>query len=467
MSPRAVAVVIASFFTIFIAYGIRYGYGMLLPSMLPGLGITKTAAGVIYSAYFLAYTLCSPPLGWLSDRYDVRIILTLFTGLLGAGAFLMAFATTVSGACAAFALVGIGHAACWAPVTALVQRWVPDEKRGTILSWTSMGSGFGVMTLSLVLPILVRDFSWRAGWMGMGLTGFCVALLNAVLVRRPPSLLVAEKQGGVQGKSEESFEKSKGLPEKPQETAEKSKGVPKKPEVTAEKSESVSEKPEGTKGKPERTGGKQPETGQPSLGMMPVTNGDLLRDRTLWRIGFSYLLVGVTVLGPYTFLGTYATDQLHLSYGVSVRLYAVIAVAGMTGKVFLGPLSDAVGRVRVMILCGLLLGLGCLGFASFENRIATYVFAAVFGIGFGSVWPIYAAAAPDFFPRRLSGSVIGIWTFFLGVGSILSPVVCGWAIDLTGGYGPAFMIGMVSALVSAGLLLPMDKTATQKARLMP
>ena len=85
MNKRAIAVIIAGFFTIFIAYSIRYGYGMLLPEMLTSLSISKTQAGVIYSSYFIAYTLFSPLLGFMADRYDVRIILTIFVAILGTG----------------------------------------------------------------------------------------------------------------------------------------------------------------------------------------------------------------------------------------------------------------------------------------------------------------------------------------------------------------------------------------------
>ena len=37
----------ACFLTVFISYSIRYGYGVLLPEMLPALAITKAEAGVI------------------------------------------------------------------------------------------------------------------------------------------------------------------------------------------------------------------------------------------------------------------------------------------------------------------------------------------------------------------------------------------------------------------------------------
>ena len=95
MSKRAVAIIIAGFFTLFASFAIRYAYGLLLPQMLPSLAISKTGAGIIYSSYFIAYTIFSPILGLLVDRSDAKILLTFFVALLGIGAYLMSFASSV------------------------------------------------------------------------------------------------------------------------------------------------------------------------------------------------------------------------------------------------------------------------------------------------------------------------------------------------------------------------------------
>ncbi|GAG60257.1 unnamed protein product, partial [marine sediment metagenome] len=68
---------------------------MLLPEMLPSLGISKAEAGVIFASYFVAYTVFSPVLGLLADRYNVRVLLTLFAVILGAGAFLMTYSSSL------------------------------------------------------------------------------------------------------------------------------------------------------------------------------------------------------------------------------------------------------------------------------------------------------------------------------------------------------------------------------------
>jgi MFS family permease len=82
----------------------------------------------------------------------------------------------------------------------------------------------------------------------------------------------------------------------------------------------------------------------------------------------------------------------------------------------------------------------------------------IFGIGYGTLWPVYAASARDLFPKDYSGSVIGLWTLFHGLGSMISPVLSGWIIDATGTYVWAFILAVSCSILSLLLLLPIIKT---------
>lgn len=387
MTKRAYAVIVAGFFTVSIAFSIRYGYGLLLPEMLPDLGITKTQAGAIFAAYFVLYTLATPILGALTDRFNYRLILTLFTTVLACGAILMAFAHSLWTASLFFAVAGLGHAACWAPVAALVQKWVPDHKRGTALSVVTMGLGVGLPLWSVVLPAIVKTADWRAGWIGLGVFCLGVAVLNFVLVRNPEKI-----------------------------------------EITGDG------------------------VTRPKPSMMESYTA-LLKDRVFWIIGTAYLFIGFNVIIPYTFVPVYAREVLDLPYSTTTRFIAVMALSGIAGQLTLGPLSDSVGRIRVMMICGVIMALACLGLALSAHPWMLYAFSGCFGYGYGAVWSAYGAAASDFFPKAHTGGIVGLWTFLLGVGSVISPVVCGWTIDATGGYVWAFMLGLISGLLSAMVLL--------------
>jgi len=390
MPRRAYGIIIAGFFTVFISYAIRYAYGMLLPEMLPVLHASKTQAGVIFAAYFAVYTMVTPILGVISDRCNYRVILPLFTAILACGTLLMAFADTLLQAAGFFSLAGLGHAACWAPLSALVQNWVPDNKRGAAMSVVTMGAGLGICLWSLLLPAIVAAADWKAAWLSLGALCFGAATLNLILVRNP------EKK------------------------------------------------------KPASEGALDP---------LPPFWGSyrgIVGDRTFWIIGSAYLLVGFNVLIPFTFLPVYAKEALDFSYNTATRFVGIIALCGIGGQLTLGPLSDRVGRIRVMMICGLTMGLGCLGMALTNSVWALYSATIFYGLGYGAVWPVYAAAASDFFSKDHIGGVVGLWTFLLGLGSIVSPVVCGWTIDMTGSYRWALLLGLVSGVLSVALLLPLS-----------
>jgi len=94
----------------------------------------------------------------------------------------------------------------------------------------------------------------------------------------------------------------------------------------------------------------------PSLSISKTEAGVIL-------IGFSYLLISFSILIPFLFLTTYAIQELKITYSSGAYFLAVAGVAGAIAKLILGPISDFAGRVKVMMLCGVLVAVGGLGFA--------------------------------------------------------------------------------------------------------
>lgn len=373
------------------SYAVRYGYGILLPEMLPSLAISKTEAGVIYASFFIAYTVFSPVLGLLGDRYNVRLLLTLFVAVFGIGTFLMAYSSSIIQASLFFVLAGIGSAVCWAPTMALAQRWTSDKHRGKTLAFIDVGSALGIVGTSTVVPMIVTAYDWRAGWMSLGALGFAVAALNFLAVRNHPG--------------------------------------------------------EHSKLRQERLG---QHPGEP----VSAIYIRLLRDRRFWLIGLAYLLTGFSIIIPFTFLSTYAVQELAFSYEASTRLITVIGIGAIVGKITLGPLSDKVGRIKVMMLCALLIAGGSLGMA-YGQGIGLFVFTAIFSLGYGTAWSMYAAAASDYFSKKSSGSIVGLWTVYLGIGSIISPIIAGWIADTTGTLSWSFVLAAAGGVMSLLLLVPM------------
>ena len=395
MNRRALAVLAACFCTVFTTYAIRYSYGVLLPEMLPALAISKIEAGVIYASYFIAYTVFSPVLGLLADRYDVRVLLTVFAALLGGGTFLMAYSSSTVQASLSFALAGIGASACWAPVMALAQRWTNDKRRGMTLAFIDVGSSLGVIWNGTVVPLIAMAYNWKVGWISLSTLAFLLIVINFVLVRGHPA---------------------------------------------------------------EQTANGNREIGRRPVESVRITYSRLLRDTRFWLIGLAYLLTGFSIIIPFTFLSTYAVQELAFSYEAATRLITVIGITAIAGKLVLGPYSDRIGRIKVMMLCAVLIAVGSLGMAYSHGWMLTLV-TAIFGLGYGTVWSMYAASASDYFSKELAGSIVGLWTFYLGIGSIIAPVIAGWIADTTGTLAWSFILAMAAAVASLFLLLTVWRRA--------
>jgi MFS family permease len=219
-------------------------------------------------------------------------------------------------------------------VAALVQKWVPNHRRGTALSVVTMGLGVGLPLWSMILPAMVKASDWRAGWIGLGIVCLGVAALNFILVRNP-------EKGGPPG----------------------NRLHPPKPKFWE-------------------------------------SYRKIVKDRVFWIIGTGYFFVGVTVIIPYGFVPVYAREALGLPYSEATRMVAVIALTGIVGQLTLGPLSDTIGRIRVMMTCSFTMGSACLGLALSTHPWMLYLFSGCFGLGYGAVWSAYGAAASDFFPQR-------------------------------------------------------------------
>ncbi len=384
----------ACFSTIFISYAVRYGYGVLLPKMLPALDISKAEAGVIYSSFFIAYTVASPVLGLLGDRYNIKALLTTFVALFGAGTLLMAFSSTIVQASLFFALAGVGSAVCWAPTMALAQRWTGTKRKGRTLAFIDVGSAVGIIGTSAVLPWVVNAFDWQAGWLTLGSLALAIALFNGAAVRNPP------------------------------------------PDTVSPEAMTV------------RRASKSPRE----------IYLELFQNRRFWMIGLAYLLTGFAIIVPFTFLSTFAEQELSFSYEVATRLITIIGIGAIVGKVILGPLSDTVGRAKVLMVCAVLITGGTLGMA-FTRGPFLIIIVALFSLGYGAAWSMFAAAASDYFPKENAGSIIGLWTMYLGAGSVVAPIISGWLADTTGTLRWAFIMAAGAGFVSLLLLLPLWRVA--------
>jgi len=137
----------------------------------------------------------------------------------------------------------------------------------------------------------------------------------------------------------------------------------------------------------------------------------------------------------------------------AVTIYSVEGLAGLGGRLLLGVLADRLGAKRVLI-GGLLVQALAAGAYGFTTQLGEfYLVAAVFGMAYGGVMPLYAVLAREYFAPRIMGTVLGAATMASSLGMALGPAVGGWIFDAFGSYTWLYIGSCVVGLGAAAIAL--------------
>ena len=150
--------------------------------------------------------------------------------------------------------------------------------------------------------------------------------------------------------------------------------------------------------------------------------------------------------GVATFSAVYA-DAIQVE-PKSIYLTTLATIVLFT-RPFAGRLADRVGYKPPLLPAFACVGLGLALLAFAETQAALVVSALVFGLGFGTAYPIFTAYVMQHMPPARRGAAFGsmITAFDIGIGT--GSISLGWFIQ-TVGFSTAFGV----AAVVSGLALP-------------
>jgi MFS family permease len=181
-----------------------------------------------------------------------------------------------------------------------------------------------------------------------------------------------------------------------------------------------------------------------------------------WRVA----LVAVTLFlysfgygGITSFVALYADSQ-----GITPRAlyFAVYSGAIVLTRPFAGRLADRVGHRRVLVPClgVIVLGYGLL--AAAETRAGFVLSGLVFGIGFGSAYPVFAAHVIRHVDDRRRGAAFGgmLAAFDTGIGS--GSMATGWLVQRYG-YGTAYGLAALLACLAIPYFLAVEPRVFRRA----
>ena len=190
----------------------RIVVGLLTISIQKDLLLSDTQMGVLQGiAFALFYTLFGIPIGWLADRWNRKVMLTIgmtiwsvMTAACGfAGTFWSFFLTRVG--------VGVGEATLNPCAASIIGDYFPAKTRakafGVYVMGTALGTGltylgggivFGFLANSQVvdLPVFGEMKPWQAMFVFVGVGGLIPALIFLFTVKEPSRKDLAAKTKG-------------------------------------------------------------------------------------------------------------------------------------------------------------------------------------------------------------------------------------------------------------------------------
>jgi len=194
-------------------------------------------------------------------------------------------------------------------------------------------------------------------------------------------------------------------------------------------------------------------TPEPAAELPGLTIAQAWRDRGLWQIGLSTFVLMVLTIGFLIHQVPILTAS-GVTAGVAAWLAGLGGVAGIIGKLVTGVLID---RYRANWVGGITLGATTLVFAFLLDGIRTpaliVVAILINGYSAGTKLQICTYLTTRYAGLRNFGTVFGFMTILITGGSALGPLLAGMAFDMTGGYTPFLIAGMIGCLVCGLLIL--------------
>lgn len=151
----------------------------------------------------------------------------------------------------------------------------------------------------------------------------------------------------------------------------------------------------------------------------------LSRTGTLALMCAVYLAAGLTLasIGP-------SLAVLAANVGQDIAVIGSQFTAFSLGTVLVQLLAPALsarhGQRAVLAMGALLMGTGILGESLSRSLAPLLAFALLGGLGFGAILAAGSVLIPQLFPAR-GASALNLVNFFFGFGSIIGPLVAGWA----------------------------------------
>jgi len=363
--------------------------GVAAPQMTSALHLSPAVMGIVFSAFSWSYAAAQAPGGWLLDRVGTRLTYYLAVTLWSGFTLAQGFASGVVSLITFRLGLGVSEAPCFPANSRVVGTWFRKEERAKATAVYTVGEYLGLACSGPTLFWLANRFGWRTLFFLVGAAGIGFGALWWILYRE------AEHPDHAAGWSD---------------------------------------------------GGR--------LAWPQVRR--LLRSRQVWGASLGQFGGNSTLVFFLTWFPTYVANERHIPW-IRAGFFVILPFLAAAVGVLLGGwasdrLLQATGSLNLARKLPIVAGL----FGVSTIMLANYVrgdlpVIAIFSFAFfcqgmtGLGWTVIS----DIAPKELAGITGGIFNFAANLAGVITPIVIGEIISLTGSFFYALAYVGAAALFGA------------------
>ncbi|MBM3224266.1 MAG: MFS transporter [Candidatus Tectomicrobia bacterium] len=408
-------ILIACFMITTVASGTMMGFGVFINPMADTMGWSHSSLSLAYAISSLVTGIGVLIVGSVLHARSVRQIFLLSTLIHCLGIYMTSTVTSIEAFYFWYGFVAsAGRSAFFMSTATLITRWF-EHRRGLIMGIMMSGNGLGPFIFSPLVSWMIFYWDWQTAYLLLSINMTICLTLSCLLIRNHPADMGLTPYGGT---------------------------------------------PAVARPQPSGSAATTPAQQAPSGGSLW---GVVLRMESFWSMCWINFFCCLCHSIPLVHVVSFA-QHAGLSAFAAAWVLAIMNVSSIVGRIYWGMFADRHGGRLALMLTLFLQGSLILWLVNTQDPVLFFLYALLWGFGYGGVGTQYGIVSRELYGARLFGPGYSGQNGFAMVGMALGGFLGGYLYDISGSYSTSWLLsfgsGLISSLIALDLMAQGERTRT-------
>lgn len=401
-------VLFACFLITTVASGTMMAFGVFITPLADDMGWSHSSLSFAYALSAIVSGLGVLVVGSLEHAHSIRVI--LFTGTLihAFGVYMTSTSTSIPMFCLWYGgVAALGRSTFFISTATLMTRWF-EKRRGMAMGLTMAGNGIGPFIFSPLVTWLIFEWDWQTAFVVVSVIMVVFLAISCYFISNHPH--------------EKGFEAYGATPRVTSTVA--SPGAAAAATHAADSAGSLWKR--------------------------------VLRIEGFWTLSLINFFCCISHSIPLVHIVGFA-QAAGLSAFTSSWVLSIMGITSVIGRIFWGMFADRHGARLTLMLTLFMQGTLVLWLVNTQDPALFFLYAVVWGFGYGGVGTQYGVVAREVFGSRLFSPGYSGQNCFAMVGMAVGGFLGGYLFDISHSYATSWLVSFAAGLVA--VLLAMDMAA--------